>query len=421
MHTSIDRNSLAALIGDNALREAAITDNVDGLQAQLVATPTSAEQVAQVMRWAGAAGLHVLPRGNASKISWGNIPTGAEIILETRRLNRVIEHASGDMTAKVEAGCTIADFQQALGQQKQFLAVDALWISQATVGGVIATNDTGSLRLRYGGLRDQLIGLKVVLPDGTIARSGGKVVKNVAGYDLQKLMTGALGTLGVIVEATFRLYPYAVATANLSLTFDSIIAVQKAMLSILDTTLVPTAMQIVVGSEQLPRLDLRFEGLPEGLEDQLRQVTHLLESPPTSADDSIWLAREQLWNTDAGPLRCIAKLGLLPSNGALCCEMIERLARTLRLHWSFVFQATGLGLLELSGQNEQVLLTALISLRSFLAEQEGHVSILDCPTSMKASIDVWGDAGDALALMRRVKQRFDPQAILNPGRFVGRL
>lgn len=421
MHTSIDRDSLAARIGEDAIRQADDSDMVDHLRPQLVLTPATVEHVAQIMTWALAAGLHIVPRGNASKMGWGNPPTVVDVILETRRLNRVIEHAAGDMTATVEAGCTIADFQQLLAQQRQFLAVDPLWISRATVGGVIATNDTGSLRLRYGGLRDQLIGLKVVLPDGTIARSGGKVVKNVAGYDLQKLMTGALGTLGVIVEATFRLYPYAVATSNLSLPCENPAAAQKALLSILDSTLVPTGMQIVASSEQSPRLDLRFEGLPEGIEAQVEQATHSIGRSLQPVDDTVWLAREQLWNVQAGPLRCIAKLSILPGDSVSCIEAIERLASALRLHWSLVLQATGLALVELSGQNEQVLLTALLSLRSALGQREGHVSILECPTAMKMQIDMWGDAGDGLALMQRVKQRFDPSMMLNPGRFVARM
>ena len=421
MHTSIDRDSLAARIGEDAIRQADDSDMVDQLRPQLVVTPATVEHVAQVMTWASAAGLHIVPRGNASKIGWGNPPTAVDIILETRRLNRVIEHAAGDMTATVEAACTIADFQQVLAQQRQFLAVDPLWISRATVGGVIATNDTGSLRLRYGGLRDQLIGLKVVLADGTIARSGGKVVKNVAGYDLQKLMTGALGTLGVIVEATFRLYPYAVATSNLSLPCENIAAAQKALLSILDSTLVPTGMQIMASSEHPPRLDMRFEGLPEGIQAQVEQAIHIVGTSLQPVDDTIWLAREQLWNTQAGSLRCIAKLGILPGDSVSCIEVLKRLASALRLHWSVVIQATGLAFLELSGQNEQVLLTAILSLRSALAQSQGHVSILECPTAMKMQLDVWGDAGDGLALMQRVKQRFDPSMLLNPGRFVARI
>lgn len=421
MQTSIESDALVAILGEEAVRAADDRDVIDCIAPKLVLTPTTVEQIAQIMTWASASGAHIVPRGHASKISWGNPPTNVDIILETGRLQRVIEHAAGDMTATVEAGCTIADFQQTLAQQQQFLAVDPLWAGRATIGGVIASNDTGSLRLRYGGLRDQLIGLKVVLPDGTIARSGGKVVKNVAGYDLQKLMTGAFGTLGIIVEATFRLYPHAVATAQLSLAYESPAEAQKAMLAILDSTLVPAGMQMVTGGEQMTRLDIRFEGLPEGIEAQLEKVESLTRRTRQYGDDLIWLARERLWELRSDAVSCIAKLSLLPSDSAACCEYIARLAKPLRLYWSAVLQATGLGMVALSGSNEQVLLTALMSLRSFLAEREGHLQILECPTAIKAQLDVWGDLGDSIGLMRRVKERFDPQCILNPGRFVGRI
>src|SRR5713101_1270815 len=145
--------------------------------------------------------------GVQTKLAWGNSPAHAGLILSTARMNEIIEHAWADLTVTVQAGCTIQRLQETLAQHGQRLALDPLWPEKATVGGVLSTNDSGALRLRFGALRDLIIGVTIALPDGTLASSGGKVVKNVAGYDLPKLVTGAFGTLGVITRAVFRLHP----------------------------------------------------------------------------------------------------------------------------------------------------------------------------------------------------------------------
>ena len=144
--------------------------------------------------------------GGGTKQGWG-YPVAPALVLEMQRLNVLREHTWQDMTCTVEAGCTWAALQSGLAEHGQYVALDPLWPEQATVGGIVATNDSGALRLKYGGLRDLIIGMTIVLADGTIARTGGKVVKNVAGYDLHKLMIGAFGTLGVITSVNFRLHP----------------------------------------------------------------------------------------------------------------------------------------------------------------------------------------------------------------------
>src|ERR1019366_4286120 len=166
----------------------------------------SPDEIARVLKTASGAGLQVIPRGGATKMAWGNPPRGGDLIISTRRLSRIVEHAWGDMTATVEAGCTLQQLQQTLAEHGQRLALDPLWPGKATIGGILATNDSGALRIRFGSLRDLIIGITLVLADGTLAKSGGKVVKNVAGYDLPKLATGSLGTLGIITQAIFRLH-----------------------------------------------------------------------------------------------------------------------------------------------------------------------------------------------------------------------
>src|SRR5437763_1191827 len=172
-----------------------------------VVEPGSVDEVATLLRDASRDGLAVIPRGGGTKLDWGRPPRRADLVLSTVRLDRVLEHAWGDMTATVEAGCTVARLQHALAEHGQRLACDPLWPERATIGGILAASDNGPLRARFGALRDLIIGVTLVLADGTVAKSGGKVVKNVAGYDLPKLATGSFGTLAVITQAVFRLHP----------------------------------------------------------------------------------------------------------------------------------------------------------------------------------------------------------------------
>ena len=200
-------DDLRTITGAGHLRSAGVGDSVAGVQPQMVFEPGNETELAAALQCAQAAGLCVIPRGGGTKTGWGNRPVRADLILSTARLNRVIEHAWADLTVSVEAGCKIQNLQNTLAQHGQRIAVDPLWPERATVAGMLSTNDSGTLRIRYGALRDLIIGVTIALPDGTLASSGGKVVKNVAGYDLPKLVTGALGTLGVITRAIFRLHP----------------------------------------------------------------------------------------------------------------------------------------------------------------------------------------------------------------------
>ena len=192
--------------------------------------------------------LQVAPRGGGTKLDWGTAPRAIDLMISTAKLTRILEHAPGDMTITVEAGVTIAQIQSALSPHRQRLALDPLWPKDATVGGVIAANDSGALRLRYGGVRDLIIGITVILSDGTIAKSGGKVVKNVAGYDLPKLMSGALGTLGIITKAVFRLHPLPESSRTLTFPFIDRETANQFMLSVTDSIAVPTGLQMRTGA-----------------------------------------------------------------------------------------------------------------------------------------------------------------------------
>src|SRR5436853_756651 len=234
---------LGTVVGAEHMRAATPEDALDDVRPQMVIEPGNADEIAKILKTASDAGLHVIPRGGGTKLDWGNRPRAAQLIVSSRRLSRVVEHAWGDMTATVEAGCTVQRLQQTLAEHGQRLALDPLWPEKATIGGILSTNDSGPLRLRFGSLRDLIIGITLVLPDGTVAKSGGKGVKNVAGYDLPKLATGALGTLGIITRAVFRLHPLPQNVRTLSIAARDAGEAQQIIDAIQNSQLAHSALQ----------------------------------------------------------------------------------------------------------------------------------------------------------------------------------
>ncbi len=411
-------SELRAAVGAEHMRAAVPEDAVDGLLPQMVIEPGSPQEIASVLETATRAGLRVIPRGGATKMDWGNPPRDGELIISTRRLNRVLEHAWGDMTATVEAGCTFTQLQQTLAEHGQRVALDPLWPDRATVGGILATNDSGSLRTRFGALRDLIIGVTLALADGTLAKSGGKVVKNVAGYDLPKLATGSLGTLGIITQAIFRLHPVPPETRSLSFSSHDNAAMNGLVLKILDSTLIPTGMQVRAGDSFLPEVDLRFEGTATGCEAQIEQTSRIASGArriESSAD--VWNAPATLWSGAEPAVVC--KFTLLPADLGAFCDKVTRVSERLHLSWRLVAQAAGVGQLRLEGTESAALLVAIRDLLERLESSRGSLAVLRCPLEVKRKADVWGNAGDALQLMRDIKSQFDPAGRLNPGRFIG--
>jgi glycolate oxidase FAD binding subunit len=410
-------DDLRAITGRQYLYPAGTGDAVAGLQPQMVLEPGNETELAAALRCLDAAGLGVIPRGGGTKISWGNQPTRADLVLSTARLNRVIEHAWADLTVNVEAGCTIQNLQNALAQHGQRIAADPLWPGRATVGGVLSTNDNGTLRIRYGALRDLIIGVTIALPDGTLASSGGKVVKNVAGYDLPKLLTGALGTLGVITRAIFRLHPLPHNVQSFTIEAHDLEDAKRLMLTVQSSTLVQTGLQVRFAAGRRPSVDVRFEGTDAGLAAQAETLRKLVTpARETAASDAVWLAREELWSS-AHPA-AIAKFSALPGLVSEACGRICREADALGIQCRGVVQGTGLGWLRLEGSPPSATQQALLTFRTELERADGSLVLLQRPTAMPA-MDAWGSSGDAFSLMQSVKQQFDPRGTLNPGRFVG--
>ena len=411
-------SDLQVLVGAEHFRTSKLEEAVDDVLPHMFIEPANPEEVAGALKIATGAGLQVIPRGGATKMDWGNPPRSGELMLSTRRLNRVVEHAWADMTATVEAGCTLQQLQQTLAEHGQRLALDPLWPEQATIGGILATNDSGPLRIRFGSLRDLVIGITLVLPDGTLAKSGGKVVKNVAGYDLPKLATGSLGTLGIITQAIFRLHPVPRESRTLSFSNADSETMNALVLAIQDCNMVPTGVQVRAGSSSTPDVDLRFEGTTAGCDAQIEQTLRIasgarrIESP---AD--VWNARSTLWSGAEPSVVC--KFSLLPADLGNFLNLIRKASEPLHLPWKLVAQAVGVGYLRLEGNDTGALLNALQDFRKNLETRGGSLVILRCPLEIKSKMDVWGSAGDALPLMRSIKAQFDPTGVLNPGRFIG--
>lgn len=370
-----------------------------------IIAPKTTEQVALITRYANDRKLTIEIRGVGTKSSWGNrVPT--DLLLDTTNLNGVQSHSWQDLTATVAAGTPWSTMQQVLAEHNQQVALDPLWPGRATVGGIIATNDSGALRLKYGSLRDLIIGMTIVLADGTIAKSGGKVVKNVAGYDLHKLMTGAFGTLGVITDVTFRLHPIPSHTQTWTITSSTPETPGKLLLAILNSQLSTQAMQLRVNANSYA-LDLQLATLPEALTIQFAVFETLakqagLDTGWHDASDTIFTAREQLLDEPGGT---VIKATMLPS-------AISKLSTEIvKLGGSAVTQATGIMFARFN--NDAI--SPFLEL-SELAKDSGNGSITvlrpSSPSSLRGSID------PASTLAQTIKVKFDPNRILNPGRFL---
>jgi len=388
--------SLAAITGPEHVRT---------LSGATAVAPGNTEEVAAILRFAQENHFPVVPWGGGTKQGWG-YPVAPALVLETHRLNAIREHTWQDMTCTVEAGCTWASLQSALAQHGQYIALDPLWPEQATVGGVVATNDSGALRLRYGSLRDLIIGMTIVLADGTIAHTGGKVVKNVAGYDLHKLMTGAFGTLGVITSVNFRLHSIPKSTQSFTFSAPSARPLGDWMLKLLHEQLSTLSIQLR-GTAEGFHLDIQLASLPE----VLRTQADLLESlgrvdglAIENATAAVWDARQQRLEQDI-----VCKATILPSEIASFAERVRSLGG------ESVTQATGIMTAGFPAAAAQ----QLPQLRRELEAASGSLMVLKQPAESK--LDCWGTLPDSLPLMREIKRRFDPEGVLNPGRFLGGL
>ena len=390
--------------------------------------PSISEELARVMMHAHSQHWGVLPCGCGSKLGWGGLAKDVDLVVSTQCLNRVIEHAVGDLTVTVEAGVKFADLQDLLLKSGQFLPLEPAYPQDATIGGIIATADSGSLRQRYGGVRDMLLGISFVRSDGQIAKAGGRVVKNVAGYDLMKLFTGSYGTLGILTEATFRVYPVPEA-AGTAVLIGGAEAIASATQTLLASALTPTAIDLIstklvtqLGIGQGLGLIVRFQSVAQSVKEQcsrLLEVGQTLSLQGTLYTDveeaSLWQSLpEQIWKASQQPaITC--KIGVLPNTAVTTLTQLDALTSSTGL--GLIHAGSGLGLLRLDPAT--VTPQVIMKMREYCQAQNGFLTVLEAPISLKQQLDVWGYSGNGLNIMRLIKQQFDPKNILSPQRFVG--
>ncbi len=400
-------------------------DAVLGKMPGAVAEPASIEEAAAVVAETSRDGKSLLFAGGGTDLEVGGAPEALDVLLSTRRLDRVAEHAPSDQIAVVEAGVPLAVLAQVLAARGQRLALDPPLPERATVGGVIAANAFGPRRARYGTARDLLIGVTLVRADGRLARGGGKVVKNVAGFDMPRLMTGSLGTLGLIATATFRLHPLPEASATLSVAGLAPGMLRALLGRIRDAQLEPDS--VVAFRTGGGRFDLavRFEGFRPSVAAQRDRLARLcgeaslgIEALDEAAARALWERHDEARR--AGTVR--VKVAALPS----ALDSVERgvfapLADALGDAACVWYPTLGIGFAGGSPRDAASVAAAaaaLPSARRTLAESGGSLVLLAAPEAVRTAVDPWGDAPSAVSLMRAVKLRLDPGRRLAPGRFV---
>jgi glycolate oxidase FAD binding subunit len=420
MPNALITETAVSLMGVDAVRLGTPAESIEGVVPRVIVEPASAESVGRLLEWASREKLCVLVRGAGTKMGWGAPPRQVDILLSTARLNAVVAHRHGDLTATVQAGAKLGDVNRALAQHRQWIPLDPPWAERSTIGGLVATNDSGPRRHRYGAPRDLIIGVEFARADGRLAKGGGIVVKNVAGYDLPRLLTGSFGSLGVIITATFKLYPLTAASRTLVVEASSASHLGELAVKLSASHLTPTALEFATHPL---RLIIRFESIEASVEQQSDTASTLLAESGYEARALSGAAEEQFWQNhvrladdDRGAL---LKVSVLPTDLAETLTAIERLAGK-RGYIAAGRAGAGVFLLRIT-EEVQLQKRVIDGLRDALQIGRGSAVVIKCSPELRTHLDVWGPIGDGLSLMKAVKQQFDPAGILAPGRGPGGL
>jgi glycolate oxidase FAD binding subunit len=431
--------------GDNDL-------TVAGVRPGYVCTPANVDEVSGAVRAASAAGKAVIPWGSGTRMSLGFPPRAADLVLKTERLSEIVEYEPADLTVTVQAGMLLGDLQARLRAEGQMLALDPAAADRATIGGLIAANASGPLRLIYGTARDIVIGTRVVNADGIISKAGGRVVKNVAGYDLNKLYVGSLGTVGVIVELSFKLHPLPANEGMLVAVFSSAAEAAAPISALMRSPLGPAAVEVLDAgmAASLPGgLNVDGDGVvlivsAQGFEKAILRQLHDIEALCSQASDiqsvregakldDIWSALREFSDPStpaSGSEIALLKLAVPPARSTVALATARTAAREAGFEPQTQAHA-GSGVLYLKLQpaawTPDTLgnLAGLVTrLRGFTRGEGGSLVLEACPLAAlqgDTALDPWGDVGSGFPVMRALKENLDPKGTLNPGRFVGHL
>ena len=443
MSTSALSARLSNLLGPDAVVDAAqLPDYAIGSFVPMATVrPADADEVVAVMSWAHRAGIAVYPSGGRTATQLGNLPARPGIALDLTGLNRVVDFQPADLTVSVQAGVTLDQLNEVLAQDGKHVPITAPLSDRATVGGTLATGISGPLRSVYGLPRDWLIGIGVVGADGTQTKAGGKVVKNVTGYDLNRLYTGSLGTLAVITEATFKLAPAPTDWAVIVAAFDGFDAAAGAAQNLQAQYYAPLGLHVLTGGAAqrvAPSVGGRAftvaiqGGRPASMKRRVEDTVGLWA--PVAATTNVATGQEA-----ESLIRAITDLPADPASPPAICVRINARPSALRELLTFADAPLGHGpppsviadvgfgggrLLwwdDVASADPEKLAAGLRRIQSAAADLGGGAIVERCPDDVKAHIDVWGAEPSGMQIMRRLKRQFDPQNILNPGRFVGGL
>ncbi|ELS33748.1 MULTISPECIES: FAD-binding oxidoreductase [Pseudanabaena] len=418
----------------------------DSLPPACVIYPQTIAELSGAITLAYNYSLRVLPCGNATKLDWGGLVSRADLVVSTAGLDRTIEHCVGDLTVTVEAGGKYRDLQTLLAKQGQFLAIDPPYAAEATMGGILATGSSGSLRHRYNSVRDMCLGIEFVRADGALVKAGGRVVKNVAGYDLMKLLTGSYGTLGIVSSITFRLYPLPESTQIVVLT-GTAEAIAAAQQQISTSVLTPTACDLLsataiadLGLGQEMGLVMQFSSLKASVIEQGDRLATLakelnLEVQVLGETREFWELLEILiWQDELRNLApalapstpstpstdnedyIICKLGILPSVSVAFLQQCEQIFDS-QSYYLQIHTGSGLGILRVEEVGDlEAIATQIAKVRSLVEAHQGFLTILEAPQELKFKTNVWGYQGNASDLMGKIRQQFDARGLLSPNR-----
>jgi glycolate oxidase FAD binding subunit len=421
MNTSPDQlaQRLGSAIGAELVAAGEDGIRVDGMAPALIAAPQSSDQVRAIVRLCGEARAAMIPWGGGTAMALGDPPRRADVLIKLDKLARVIDHDAANLTVSAESGVTLAALQSALAPQKQFSPLDAPFPHRSTLGGVVAANLNGPSRSSLGSVRDLVIGIKAVLASGELIKGGGKVVKNVAGYDMSKLFVGSLGTLGIITEATVRVAPIPETCATL-LAEGSLAQAEELNREIGRSALIPFAVQLRSShSRSLWQIGVRCEGFGAAVERQLRE----LEAMGNAAGMRTQILSEQAHSAFCNELRDFP----LSPGRVMYRATLPRSTLFVFLASSSEWNPSGIvcdatvGTIWLAFPEAHAAVQRFTAIDSLARQQRGHAMLFAAPAALKTGVSVWGPSPPSLSIMREIKRQFDPAALLNPGRFIGGL
>ncbi len=396
---------------------------IDNERQRAVALPHNLEELSEMMRLASDERWRVIPAGAGTWLEMGNRPTRFDLIVSTAKMNRVIEYEPADLTATVEAGCALASFNKNAAEHRQFIPLDPFGDERSTLGGVIATASAGPLRCAYGTPRDWLIGIRVVHADGGVTKAGGKVVKNVAGYDLCKLYAGSFGTLAVIAEMSFKLRALPPVEKTLVFYANDVESLCALVARVNDSDVQPAAMELISPSNNLAlaiednqfALALRFLNEAEAVDSQIEEAAKLgadFKHTVLSESDADAFWRGYHESETSSQIASSLRMSALPAD--LPAALADVDLALPEINWR-AHAANGVVRIHAETEIEP---GRVAELRKRAQSRGGQLVILRAPNRIKEQLDVWGEVGQTASLMRALKEKFDPQAQLNPGRFV---